>query len=128
MLAEQYAISRITVVLTYERLIAEGYLETMPAKGTFVSRPSLHQGTGLAERQTPLAPARQPRAWTEAGVGHADPSLFPAVRWRTLIRGALDRIGGRSAPSCRMAVLRRAPASPRGCPRRAGWRLRRTRW
>lgn len=94
MLAEQYAISRITVVLTYERLIAEGYLETMPAKGTFVSRPSLHQGTGLAERQTPLAPpARQPRAWTEAGVGHADPSLFPAVRWRTLIRGALDRIG-----------------------------------
>ena len=62
MLAEQYAISRITVVLTYERLIAEGYLETMPAKGTFVSRPSLHQGTGLAERQTPLAPPPDSRA------------------------------------------------------------------
>jgi GntR family transcriptional regulator/MocR family aminotransferase len=93
MLAEQSAISRITVVLTYERLIAEGHLETMPAKGTFVSRPSLHQRTGLAERQAPFAPpVRQPRTGTEAGVGHADPSLFPAVRWRTLIRGALDRI------------------------------------
>jgi GntR family transcriptional regulator/MocR family aminotransferase len=38
MLAEQFAISRITVLLTYERLIAEGYLHTMPAKGTFVAR------------------------------------------------------------------------------------------
>jgi GntR family transcriptional regulator/MocR family aminotransferase len=38
MLAEQFLISRITVLLTYERLIAEGYLHTMPAKGTFVAR------------------------------------------------------------------------------------------
>ena len=38
MMAEQFAISRITVLLTYERLIAEGYLHTMPAKGTFVAR------------------------------------------------------------------------------------------
>ncbi len=38
MMAEQFAISRITVLLTYERLIAEGYQHTMPAKGTFVAR------------------------------------------------------------------------------------------
>ena len=38
MLAEQFAISRITVLLTYERLIAEGYLQTLPARGTFVAR------------------------------------------------------------------------------------------
>ena len=37
-LAEQFGISRNTVLLTYERLIAEGYLETLPAKGTFVAR------------------------------------------------------------------------------------------
>jgi hypothetical protein len=30
MLADQLSISRITAVLTYERLIAEGYLRTMP--------------------------------------------------------------------------------------------------
>lgn len=37
MTAEQSAVSRITVLLANERLIAEGYLETIPAKGTFVS-------------------------------------------------------------------------------------------
>ena len=59
MLAEQFGISRITVLLTYERLIAEGYLETLPAKGTFVAQlpprlacchagPSVPCGTGRA--------------------------------------------------------------------------------
>lgn len=36
-LAEQIGISRTTVLLAYERLISEGYLETRPAVGTFVS-------------------------------------------------------------------------------------------
>lgn len=36
-LAEQAGVSRTTVLLAYERLIAEGYLETRPAVGTFVS-------------------------------------------------------------------------------------------
>ena len=35
-LAEQYAVSRMTVVLTYERLIAAGLLHTTPSGGTFV--------------------------------------------------------------------------------------------
>lgn len=35
-LAENLGISRTTVLLAYERLIAEGYLETRPAVGTFV--------------------------------------------------------------------------------------------
>jgi GntR family transcriptional regulator/MocR family aminotransferase len=37
-LAEQICVSRTTVLLAYERLISEGYLETRPAIGTFVSR------------------------------------------------------------------------------------------
>lgn len=36
-LAEQAGVSRRTVLFAYERLIAEGYLETRPAIGTFVS-------------------------------------------------------------------------------------------
>jgi DNA-binding transcriptional MocR family regulator len=32
MLADQFSISRITVLLTYERLIAEGLLTTVPAR------------------------------------------------------------------------------------------------
>lgn len=35
-LAEQAGVSRTTVLLAYERLISEGYLETRPAIGTFV--------------------------------------------------------------------------------------------
>ncbi|MDE2112081.1 MAG: PLP-dependent aminotransferase family protein [Alphaproteobacteria bacterium] len=35
-LAEQMGVSRRTVLLAYERLISEGYLETRPAVGTFV--------------------------------------------------------------------------------------------
>ncbi len=36
-LADQVGISRTTVILAYDRLVAEGYLETRPAVGTFVS-------------------------------------------------------------------------------------------
>jgi GntR family transcriptional regulator/MocR family aminotransferase len=36
-LAEQCGVSRTTVLITYERLISEGYLETRPTVGTFVS-------------------------------------------------------------------------------------------
>ncbi|MDE2265728.1 MAG: PLP-dependent aminotransferase family protein, partial [Alphaproteobacteria bacterium] len=35
-LAEQVGVSRTTVLLAYERLISEGYLDTRPAIGTFV--------------------------------------------------------------------------------------------
>ncbi len=36
-LADQAGVSRTTVLLAYERLISEGYLETRPTVGTFVS-------------------------------------------------------------------------------------------
>ena len=92
MLAEQFAISRVTVLLAYERLIAEGYLVTLPAKGTFVARkqeartdavkPAAHQGD-----VRPLPAGGMGR------VGRPDPSLFPAGRWKALMRGALDHLG-----------------------------------
>ncbi len=111
-LAEQFGISRNTTLLTYERLIAEGYLATLPAKGTFVVRPPVRLARGLAEPQAPPGPAGAgPRAGQEAHLGnnpaasHAraeearvgcpDPSLFPAGRWRALMRGALDGMGAR---------------------------------
>jgi GntR family transcriptional regulator/MocR family aminotransferase len=64
MMAEQFSISRITVLLTYERLIAEGYLHTLPARGTFVARGpngcrasqggnGSANGTGLAADRAP---------------------------------------------------------------------------
>lgn len=99
-LAEQFGISRNTVLLTYERLIAEGYLETLPAKGTFVARfpvvrLAAHRAPGLAEPSHRIPVADHDATPAEARIGRPDPSLFPAGRWRTLMRGALDSLGAR---------------------------------
>jgi GntR family transcriptional regulator / MocR family aminotransferase len=93
MLAEQFSISRITALLTYERLIAEGYLETLPAKGTFVAR-----GPAPASPECHAAPARSSAHARSTrspgpGIGAPDPVLFPAGRWRALTRNTLDRFG-----------------------------------
>ena len=102
MLADQFSVSRITVLLTYERLIAEGYLTTIPAKGTFVTRTAVAQNVLLPRRSatnlaaTNLA-ATNLAATNPAAVlplaGRPDSRLFPAGRWRTLIRDALDGFG-----------------------------------
>ena len=99
-LAEQFGISRNTVLLTYERLIAEGYLETLPAKGTFVARfpvvrLAAHRAAGLAEPSSRFPAEDQKAAHADVRVGRPDPSLFPAGRWRTLMREALDSLGAR---------------------------------
>lgn len=123
MMAEQFAISRMTVLLTYERLIAEGYLETRPAAGTFVARPPAKPSvSAIDESALSLAHApANPRSdglmgGTEAAmangrpgsavpdpeprVGAADPSLFPARRWRSLMRQGLDRLGTQFGADC----------------------------
>jgi len=120
-LAEQFAISRNTVLLTYERLIAEGYLETLPAKGTFVGRRPARRPARLVEPAAPFAgqpsegqPFQGPgraAAPAETRVGRPDASLFPAGRWRALMRGALDHLGAQlgaehpaGSPALRNAV------------------------
>ncbi len=88
MLAEEFAISRITVLLTYERMIADGLLETLPARGTFVRG---------AVRTAPLAPGAPGRraclSPEDLDVGRPDPAEFPTRRWRALVRESLERIG-----------------------------------
>ncbi len=109
MMAEQFSISRMTVLLTYERLTAEGYLETRPAAGTFVARPTPRSPAHAATDASILSLAHQRAASQDAGqggqpggagpvgrearVGAADGSLFPAQRWRALMRAGLDRMG-----------------------------------
>lgn len=98
MVAEQFSVSRITVLLAYERLIAEGYLETIPAKGTFVSRPTAVIGCPVhAEtiaRSSPALPCSG--GIGEARIGRPDPGLFPIARWRALLRDAVGRVGAGS--------------------------------
>jgi GntR family transcriptional regulator/MocR family aminotransferase len=92
-MAEQFGVSRNTVLLTYERLIAEGYLETLPAKGTFVAHPPPRRASGLAELPVPFQAHEQAAIPVDERIGRPDPSLFPAGRWRALMRGALDNLG-----------------------------------
>jgi GntR family transcriptional regulator / MocR family aminotransferase len=87
MLADQFSIARITVLLSYERLLAEGYLTTIPAKGTFVSQAPAPQPVLAAARR-----ARDP-AGVAVPAGRPDARLFPAGRWRALVRDALGSLG-----------------------------------
>ena len=97
MLAEQFSISRITALLTYERLIAEGYLQTLPAKGTFVARGQASTVSDCAATPAAFSVPRHADAGAGLKIGQPDPALFPAARWRALTRGALDRFGARLA-------------------------------
>lgn len=60
-LADRFAISRNTVLMAYEQLLAEGYLEARPGAGTFV-RAALPAGveprSGEAAKPMPHRPAR----------------------------------------------------------------------
>ena len=107
MLADQFAISRNTVVLAYDRLIAEGLLETRPAQGTFVVEQAAPAGRLAVVGGTDAEVASSPplKVW------RADPALFPLVRWRVLMRSALDSLGSGAArqhpagePALRKAV------------------------
>jgi GntR family transcriptional regulator/MocR family aminotransferase len=115
MLADQFSISRITVLLAYERLIADSYLRTEPAKGTFVSS-GMAVG-GLCNPQNPGSSVGD-ETIAERSVGRPDPRLFPVGRWRTLVRTALDHLGASLAedhpdgdPALRQAIARWLSAS-----------------
>ncbi len=88
MLADEFAVSRITVLLTYERMIADGLLETLPARGTFV-RGQPRPVPVLAGSQG----RRTCRTLDELDVDQPDPAEFPTRRWRALVRESLDRLG-----------------------------------
>jgi GntR family transcriptional regulator / MocR family aminotransferase len=109
LLAEQCAVSRITVLLAYERLIAEGYLRTVPARGTFV------QGLGAGGQAFPPDGVGNPVS-ADGPIGRADGRLFPAAKWRALVRGALDHLdhvadgSDRGGPGWGEPVLRHAIA------------------
>jgi GntR family transcriptional regulator/MocR family aminotransferase len=112
MLSDQFAVSRITAVLVYERLVAEGYLRTHPASGTFVAESTSCQTAPSdacgAERPADAEAAARPNI----AVGRPDPQLFPVGRWRAFMRRALDRYASHlgADPAGGVPALRRAIA------------------
>jgi GntR family transcriptional regulator/MocR family aminotransferase len=110
-LADQLAVSRTTVALAYERLVAEGYLDGRVGAGTFVARDVCLQSTVRSTRgaqASEVLPGPLPRALWESvplwdttvapgvryafGIGLPDVGLFPFEEWRRLVARAL-RVG-----------------------------------
>ncbi len=113
-LSEQLSVSRNTVVRAYDALIVEGYVESRPASGMFVSdslpesliKSSANGSAPDAASSTshmPL-PALAPRAQTPSNQGRnrlsldffprrASSALFPLKTWRRLLQSNLSHGG-----------------------------------
>lgn len=113
-LADRLSVARNTVMLTYQQLVDEGYLEPRPRSGYFVSEGAVARGPEVAldppsrharETDAPdwasrfkVKPSAQrniekPRDWQEKPypfiTGQVDPALFPIAAWRDCSRLAL---------------------------------------
>lgn len=114
-LAEQLGVSRNTVLLAYDRLIAEGYLQARGAIGTYVSfelpetclaavrpvaSPSPAQGESSAHLAIPFfgkaqAVVSAQRLAFDFWLGRPDSHSFPIKAWRRLTNKALATAGAR---------------------------------
>lgn len=109
-LADQLNVSRNTVIIAYDMLTSEGYLEIRPNIGTFVARdlperalhlsqsnltvpihPPIAKGLlaeRLAERKFPVQAVCSPssnRLHTDFWVGRVDPLSLPLTEWRRIV-------------------------------------------
>jgi GntR family transcriptional regulator/MocR family aminotransferase len=102
-LAASLGVARGTVTVAYDRLLAEGFLETRPGAGTFVTavdlqrearvrraRPGAVQPLALW-RTPPVGLAPRARVIHDLSVGLPDPALFPLETWRRLVADQLRR-------------------------------------
>lgn len=113
--AEQINVSRNTVMLAYERLSIEGYLQTRRAVGTFVSfdlpenpmqpgdsvnpqHPEPNSDTDLQPilfqgKRHPVVNRNRRRLAVDFWVGRPDARSFPTKTWRRLMIRMLSRSG-----------------------------------
>jgi GntR family transcriptional regulator/MocR family aminotransferase len=96
-LATELKVSRNTTVYAYERLISEGYLESAPRAGVFVS-PSItlprHSNRPATSKRpaspSPAPPLSSPRPFRPC---QPDVGLFPLLTWNRMRGRALRREG-----------------------------------
>jgi GntR family transcriptional regulator/MocR family aminotransferase len=103
-LAHQLGVARGTVTAAYDRLIAEGFLETRPGSGTYVADVSLRPPPDSRRRARagtvrplamwatePAPPGPRHRVVHDLSIGLPDPALFPLEVWRRLVSAQLRR-------------------------------------
>ncbi|MFK0247265.1 PLP-dependent aminotransferase family protein [Amycolatopsis azurea] len=100
-LARELDVSRNTVAVAYERLTAEGFLESHVGRGTFVSADPVARTERAAPSGAGVRPIARWRSLPVAlgedrsapafdfRVGVPDPALFPLRTWRRLVSQAL---------------------------------------
>jgi GntR family transcriptional regulator/MocR family aminotransferase len=101
-LARELAVARATVMVAYERLAAEGFVEVRQGAGTFVgelvARPrrdgATHRPSGVLQPRRILQSVVLPtvfenRARFDFRTGLGDASLFPDTAWRRAVTRAL---------------------------------------
>ena len=114
-LAEQLAISRNTVIRAYDTLIVEGYVESRPASGIFVSDNLPGAAVGLTGsvqepaaggslshmpmpplplRVQNLADQQRSRLAFDFFPGRPSAAAFPVKTWRRLLQATLSHGGG----------------------------------
>jgi GntR family transcriptional regulator/MocR family aminotransferase len=103
-LARQLGVARGTVTAAYDRLTAEGFLESRPGSGTYVADVALDATRRSGRRARagvvrplalwetePEAPSRRDRRLHDLSIGLPDPALFPLEVWRRLVSAQLRR-------------------------------------
>jgi GntR family transcriptional regulator / MocR family aminotransferase len=85
-MAAKLGVARASVVLAYEHLLAEGYVESRHGSGTFIA----NDLTGLASRRR-IAPRARRRAVPTSARTLIDART--AETWRSLTHGAVRRLG-----------------------------------
>ena len=129
-LASRIQVSRNTVVEAYERLRAEGFLETRVGSGTFV-RHGIQSRPESEHRRSPLRPRDSWSAISEGPdlsatvaefdfrLGIPDASAFPFPEWRARLRrqigprlvGTGAHVGAAGDPRLRAALARHVSVS-----------------
>jgi GntR family transcriptional regulator/MocR family aminotransferase len=102
-LARQLAVARGTVTAAYDRLTAEGFLESRPGSGTYVGDVSLGEPTPTRRARrgavqplplwdpVPMPITPRDRRLHDLAIGLPDPDLFPLEVWRRLVSAQLRR-------------------------------------
>jgi len=88
-LSEQLGVSRNTVLLAFEALAAEGFVEPREGAGTFVSEtspePTPFEPKSVTPKQKPVGYETNQPLFCDFKLEAVDPDLFPAAVWRRLM-------------------------------------------
>jgi GntR family transcriptional regulator/MocR family aminotransferase len=87
-LIQNLNISQTTVETAYEQLLAEGYIESVPRKGYFVSAKEefLHRNLPQTDVTLKVSPEKTQHYDYDFYPGLIDTSMFPFKQWRSLYR------------------------------------------